>query len=70
MNTIKLKPIDEKGFCFDDDFTKRVIKKTRSKKKKEVIDNLLCATVVAEFLSTYEDKSVPEQPQFFGKSIH
>lgn len=48
--------MSDKGFYIDEGFIKRIKKKTGSKKKKDIIDQLLCATIIAEFMATFEVK--------------
>lgn len=65
-----LKDIDEKGFYIDEAFVEAVKSKVRSKKKREVIDGLLCAQIVAHFLSTHEETPFGELGLFgVGKPI-
>ena len=53
--TDKLKTLQmsKEGFYIDEAFIERIKKKV-SKGRKEHIDQLLCATVIAEFMATFE----------------
>lgn len=55
-HSLKHLKMSDKGFYIDEAFIERVKKKTGSKKKKDIIDQLLCATVIAEFMTTFEVK--------------
>lgn len=47
--------MSDKGFYIDEAFIERV-KKKLSKNRKGHVDQLLCATVIAEFMATFEVK--------------
>ena len=47
--------LPEHGFFIDEYFAGRVKKKFKGKKKKEAIDQELCAAVIEEFLNAFEE---------------
>lgn len=47
--------MSNEGFYIDEAFIERVKKKV-SKNRKEHVDQLLCATIIAEFMATFEVK--------------
>lgn len=52
---VRLKPIDKNGFCIDEQFVKRV-RKNINIRDEEVVDEMLCAEIIKEFLDTFELK--------------
>lgn len=48
------------GFCFDEAFVNRIHKHLKKTKKIDRCEELLCATIVAEFLAKYEIKTKSE----------
>lgn len=58
MIKITLKAINEdNGFCIDDEFCENVLSHIKED-KKNIIDNELCAIVIACFLAKYEDERI------------
>lgn len=47
---------ETEGFCIDKAFVKCVHKHLKKTKKKDRTEELLCATIIAEFLAHYEVK--------------